>query len=150
MLRNGRPRFLDTWQPRRRCGQGRPETFHRSDDRANASIGLQAAYRRDECESNTLAGDRVEARTKQHRWLDKVLELLAHRADSQRLWQLARLGQPPAAAILPALGDIHEEHNGTPRVKLAGLDIHLFASGASIRKLPQISPVGSAYRRYWL
>ena len=83
-------------------------------------------------------------------WLDKAIELLAHRADYQLLVQLPRIGKPTAAAILTAIGDIHAYHNGKQLVKLAGLDIRLFESGSSIRKLPKISHVGSAYLRYWL
>ena len=29
ILRHGRTSFLAQWQPRHRCGQWRPETFHR-------------------------------------------------------------------------------------------------------------------------
>ena len=57
---------------------------------------------------------------------------------------------PTAAAILTAIGDMHTYHHGKQLVKLAGLDPRLFESGSSIRKLPQISHVGSAYLRYWL
>ena len=64
--------------------------------------------------------------------------------------QLPRIGQPTAAAILTAIGDIRAYTNGKQLVKLAGLDIRLFESGSSIRKLPKISHVGSAYLRHWL
>ena len=64
--------------------------------------------------------------------------------------QLPRIGAPTAAAILTAIGDIREYANGKQLVKLAGLDVRLFESGSSIRKLPKISHVGSAYLRYWL
>jgi transposase len=150
ILRHGRTRFLEQWQPRQRCGQWRPETFHRLYDLAQASIGLQTPSRIDEFELTTLVGDLVDALTKQQLWLDKAIELLAHRADYQLLLQLPRIGKPTAAAILTAIGDIHAYHNGKQLVKLAGLDIRLFESGSSIRKLPKISHVGSAYLRYWL
>lgn len=150
VLRHGCTRFLEQWQPRQRCGQWRPETFHRIYDLAQASIGLQDPSHLDEFEITTLAGDLVDALTKAQLWLDKVIELLAHRADYQLLVQLPRIGKPTAAAILTAIGDIHEYHNGKQLVKLAGLDLQLFESGASIRKLPKISHVGSAYLRYWL
>jgi transposase len=150
ILRHGRTRFLEQWQPRQRCGQWRPETFHRLYDLAQASIGLQTPSRIDEFELTTLVGDLVDALTKQQLWLDKAIELLAHRADYQLLLQLPRIGTPTAAAILTAIGDIHAYHNGKQLVKLAGLDIRLFESGSSIRKLPKISHVGSAYLRYWL
>jgi transposase len=117
---------------------------------AQTSIGLQDPSRLDEFEITTLAGDLVDALTKAQLWLDKAIELLAHRADYQRLLQLPRIGKPTAAALLTALGDIHEYQNGKHLVKLAGLDLRLFESGSSIRKLPQISHVGSAYLRYWL
>jgi transposase len=64
--------------------------------------------------------------------------------------QLPRIGKPTAAAILTAIGDIGEYRNGKQLVKLAGLDLRLFESGSSIRKLPQISHVGRASLRYWL
>ena len=144
MLRHGRTRCLAKWPPRRRCGQWRPETCHRSYDLANASIGLQDADRLDEFELTTRAGDLVEALTKHPLWLDKVLELLAQRADSQLLWPLPRIGKPPAAAILTALGEIRASQNGQQRVKLAGRDIRLFARGASLRTRPPIAHVGRA------
>jgi transposase len=150
ILRNGRTRFLAQWQPRQRCGQWRPATFHRIYDLAQASIGLPAPARLDEFEITTLAGDLVDALTKEHLWLDKAIELLAPRADYQLLVQLPRIGQATAAAILTAIGDIRAYQNGKQLVKLAGLDLRLFESGSSIRKLPKISHVGSAYLRYWL
>jgi transposase len=150
VLRHGCTRFLEQWQPRQRCGQWRPETFHRIYDLAQASIGLQEPSRLDEFEITTLAGDLVDALTKAQRWLDKAIALLAHRADYQLLVQLPRIGKPTAAAILTAIGNMHAYHNGKQLVKLAGLDIRLFASGSSSRKLPKISHVGSAYLRYWL
>jgi transposase len=150
ILRHGRPHFLEQWQPRQRCGQWRPETFHRIYDLATASIGLQDPARLDEFEITMLAADLVDALTKQHLWLDKAIALLAHRADYQLLLHLPRIGQPTAAAILTAIGDIHQYTNGKQLVKLAGLDIRLYESGSSIRKLPKISHVGSAYLRHWL
>ena len=150
VLRNGRTCFLAQWQSRQRCGQWRPETCHRIYDLAQASIGLQDSSRLDEFEITTLAGDLVDALTKAQLWLDKAIALLEPRADYQLLVQLPRIGKPTAAAILTAIGDIHEYHNGKQLVKLAGLDLRLFESGSSIRKLPKISHVGSAYLRYWL
>jgi transposase len=150
VLRHGRTHFFAQWQPRQRCGQWRPETFHHIYDLAQASIGLQDPARLDEFEITTLAGDLVDALTKAQLWLDKAIALLAHRADYQLLVQLPRIGKPTAAAILTAIGDVHEYQNGKQLVKLAGLDLRLFESGSSIRKLPKISHVGSAYLRYWL
>jgi transposase len=150
VLRNGRTRFLEQWQPRPRCGQWRPETCHRLYDLAQASIGLQDSSRLDEFELTTLAGDLVDALTKEQLWLDQAIALLEHRADYQLLVPLPRIGKPTAAAILTAIGDIHEYQNGKQLVKLAGLALRLFASGSSIRKLPKISHVGSASLRYWL
>jgi len=150
ILRHGRTSFLGQWQPRHRCGQWRPATFHRIYDLATASIGLRDPSRIDEFEITTLANDLVAALTQQQLWLAKAIELLAQRADYQLLVQLPRIGQPTAAAILTAIGNIHAYHNGKQLVKLAGLDIRLFESGSSIRKLPKISHIGSAYLRYWL
>ncbi len=110
----------------------------------------RTSSRLDEFEITTLAGDLVDALTKEQFWLDKAIALLAQRADYQLLVQLPRIGKPTAAAILTAIGDIHAYHNGKQLVKLAGLDLRLFESGSSIRKLPKISHVGSAYLRYWL
>jgi hypothetical protein len=150
ILRNGRTRCLEQWPPRRRCGQWRPERFHRIYDLARQSIGLTDPYRLDEFEITALAHDLADALTKQQLWLDKALELLEQRADFQMLMRLPRIGKPTAAAILTAIGDVREYTNGKQLVKLAGLDIRLFESGSSIRKLPKISHVGSAYLRYWL
>jgi hypothetical protein len=105
--RHGRTRFFAQWQPRQRCGQWRPETFHRLYDLAQASLGLQDPSCLDECESTPLANDLVDALTKQPWWLDKAIALLAHRADSPLLVQLPRSGTPTAAAILTAIGDMH-------------------------------------------
>src|SRR5207302_11306983 len=74
-------------------------------------------------------------------------EVLAPRADFQVLMPLPRSGQPTAAAILTAIGDLGTVTNGKQLVKLAGLDIRVFESGSSIRKLPKISHVGSASLR---
>jgi transposase len=150
ILRHGRPHFLTQWQPRPRCGQWRPETFHRIYDLATASIGLQDPARLDGFEIKMLADDLVDALTKQQRWLDKAIALLAHRADYQLLLQLPRIGKPTAAAILTAIGAIHQGTNGKQLVKLAGLDIRLYESGSRLKKLPKISHVGSAYLRHWL
>jgi transposase len=150
VLRNGRRRFVEKWQPRRRCGQWRPETFHRIYDLAKSSIGLNDPYRIDAFEINALAHDLADALTKQQMWLDKAIALLDSRPDYQLLMQLPRIGKPTAAAILTAIGDISEYKNGKQLVKLAGRDIRLFESGASIRKRPKISHVGSAYLRHWL
>jgi transposase len=150
ILRHGRPHFLEQWQPRQRCGQWRPELFHRIYDLATASIGLQDPARLDEFEITMLADDLADALIKQQLWLDTALALLAPRADYQLLLQLPRIGKPTAAAILTAIGDIHQYTHGKQLVKLAGLDIRLYESGSSIRKLPKISHVGSAYLRHWL
>lgn len=150
ILRHGRTSFLAQWQPRHRCGQWRSETFHRLYDLATVSIGLRDPYRIDEFEITTLATDLGAALTQQQLWLAKAIELLAHRADYQLLVQLPRIGKPTAAAILTAIGNIHAYQNGKQLVKLAGLDVRLFESGSSIRKLPKISHIGSAYLRYWL
>jgi transposase len=150
ILRNGQRHFLETWQPRSRCGQWRPEKFQQLYDLAQHSIGLSDPYGIDEFESKALAHDLADALAKQQLWLDKAIELLAPRPDFQVLMQLPRIGQPTAAAILTAIGDLSTYTNGKQLVKLAGLDIRLFESGSSIRKLPKISHVGSAYLRYWL
>jgi transposase len=65
-------------------------------------------------------------------WLTKAIELLEHRPDYQVLLRLPRIGRPTAAAILTGIGDITEYRNGKQLVKLAGLDLKLFESGATI------------------
>ena len=150
ILRHGRSRFLAQWQPRRRCGQWRPEMFHRIYDLATQSIGLTDPYRLDEFAITALAHDLADAIAKQHLWLDKAIELLEPRPDFQMLMQLPRIGKPTAAALLTAIGEVREYTNGKQLVQLAGLDSRLFESGASIRQLPKSSHVGSAYLRYWL
>lgn len=150
VLSNGRIHLLETWQPRRRCGQWRSEQFHTISDLAQDRIGLTDPYRINEFEIKALAHDLADALAKHQMYLDTVLALLAHRPDVQRLVTLPRMGQPTAAAILPAIGDSSAYTNGKQLVKLAGLDIRLVASGSSLRQLPKISHVGSAYLRYWL
>jgi hypothetical protein len=117
---------------------------------ATASLGLPDPSCLNECAITPRANDLVDALTKRPWWLDKAIELLAHRADDQRLGQLPRIGKPTAAALLTAMGDMHAYQNGKHLGTLAGLDLRLFASGSSSRKLPQIAHVGSAYLRYWL
>ena len=150
VLSHDRIHFLEQWQPRRRCGQWRTDKFHTIYDLAQDSIGLTDPYRLHEFEITALAHALADALAKHQMYLDKVLELLAHRPDFQLLVTLPRIGQPTAAAILTAIGDIGAYTNGKQLVKLAGLDIRLFESGSSIRKLPKISHVGSAYLRHWL
>jgi transposase len=150
VLSNGRTGFLERWQRRRHCGQWRSEKFHTIYDLAQASIGLTDPYHLEAFEITALAQDLADALAKHQMYLEKVLELLAHRPDFQLLVTLPRIGRPTAAAILTAIGDISAYTNGKQLVKLAGLDIGLYESGSSIRKLPKISHVGSAYLRYWL
>ena len=150
ILRNGRKRFVEKWRPRHRCGQWQPTKFNIIYDLAKSSIGLKDPYGMDAVEIKALAHDLADALGKQQMWLDKAIELLEHRADYQLLLQLPRIGKPTAAAMLTAIGDIGEYNSGKQLVKLAGLDIRLFESGTSIRKLPKISHVGNAYLRHWL
>lgn len=150
VLRNGRKRFLEKWRPRRRSGQWRPEKFQRIYDLAKSSIGLKDPYRMDAFEIKSLAEDLQDTLAKQNTWLEKAIELLEHREDFQILLTLPRIGKPTAAAILTAIGNIHEFSNGKQLVKLAGYDIRLFESGSSIRKQPKISKKGSAYLRHWV
>jgi len=150
VLHNGCTAFLERWQRRRHCGQWRADKFHTIYDLAQGSIGLPDPYHLNAFEITALAQDLADALAKHQMYLDKVLELLAPRPDFQLLLTLPRIGRPTAAAILTAIGDIGTYTNGKQLVKLAGLDIRLFESGSSIRKLPQISHVGSAYLRYWL
>jgi transposase len=79
---------------------------------ATASIGLQDPARLDECEITRLADALVDALTTQPLWLDQASALLAHREDYQLLWPRPRIGKPTAAAILTAMGDIHQYTNG--------------------------------------
>jgi transposase len=150
ILRYGRQHFLETWQPRPRCGQWRPQKFQQLYDLAQQSIGLTDPYRIDEFEIPALAHDLADTLAKQQLWLDHAIALLEPRPDFQLLRQLPRIGAPTAAAILTAIGDIRQYTNGKQLVKLAGLDVRLFESGSSIRKLPKISHVGSASLRHWL
>jgi len=150
ILRHGREPFLTAWAPRPRCGQWRPGKFQQLYDLATQSIGLQDPYQIDEFELKALAYDLADALGKQQLWLDQAIALLAPRPDFHLLMQLPRIGKPTAAALLTAIGDICQYTNGKQLVKLAGLAIRLFASGSSIRRLPKISRVGSAYLRHWL
>jgi transposase len=150
VLRNGRLHFLEKWQPRRRCGPWRSDQFHTIYDLAQDSIGLADPYRINEFEIKALAPDLADALAKHKLDVAKVLALLAHRPDCQLLVTLPRIGQPTAAASLTASGDSSASTHGQQLVTLAGLDSRVFESGSSIRKLPKISPVGSAYLRYGL
>src|SRR5262249_17253384 len=118
VLSHDRIHFLEQWQPRRRCGQWRADKFHTIYDLAQDRIGLTAPYRLNEFEITALAHDLADALAKHQMYLDKVLELLAHRPDFQLLVTLPRIGQPTAAAILTATGDIGAYTNGKQLVKL--------------------------------
>jgi transposase len=147
---NGRRRFMQKWQPRRRCGQWRPQKLEKIYELAAHSIGLKDPCRIYEFEIKTLAQDLTDAVAKANLWLQTAIELVESRPDFQLLMQMPRIGKPTATAILTAVGDIQQFCCGKQLVKLAGLDIKLFESGSSIRKRPRISHVGSAYLRHWL
>jgi hypothetical protein len=117
---------------------------------AQHRIGLLDPYRLDEVAITALAHDLTDARGQHQWWLDHALAVREPRPDCQLLRQLPRSGAPTAAAILTALGEIRQSGNGTQLVTLAGLDVRLCESGSSIRKLPKISPMGSASRRHGL
>lgn len=147
---NGRKRFLEKWRPRRKSGQWRPAKLNMIYDLAKESIGLKDPHRIDAFEIRTLAGELSAALNNQQLWLDKALELMENREDFKLLLSLPRIGKATAAAILTAIGNISEYTNGKQLVKLAGLDIRYFESGASIRRRPRVSHVGSAYLRHWV
>ena len=150
IVRHGRRCFLEQGQPRRGWGQWPPEQLQHMYDLARERIGLRAPYRIDAFESKALAHDRTDALATQHLWRTQALELLEARRDCQRRLQLPRIGTPTAAAMLTAIGDVHAYTNGQPLVTLAGRDVRRFASGASIRKLPKLSHVGSGSLRHGL
>jgi transposase len=150
LLRHGGTRGFAPWPPRQRCGQWRPEPFHRLYALAQASSGLQAPARLDACESPTLAGALVEALPQAHLWLAKASALLAPRADDHLLVPLPRSGRPTAAALLTAMGAIHADQHGQQLVKRAGLALRCLARGSRLRTLPQRSHGGRASRRDWL
>ena len=150
VMRNGRKRFMNKWQPRRRCGQWRPDKFSRIYDLARHSIGLKDPHRIDEFELKALTHDLADAVQKAQMWVDQAVLLLKHREDFNLLCSLPRIGEPTAAALLTAIGNIDEFSYGKQLVKLAGLDIRLYESGTSIRKRPRITHIGSGYLRHWL
>lgn len=150
VMRNGRKRFLDKWKPRRRCGQWRPDKFKKIYDLAKNSIGLKDPFRADEFEIKALASDLEDALKKQKMWLDKAIDFLKDRSDFTLLKTMPRVGDPTAAAILTAIGNISEYTNGKQLVKLAGLDVRLYESGSSISRKPRISRIGSAYLSHWV
>jgi transposase len=147
VLRNGRTGFLARWQLRRHCGQWRSDTFHTIDDLAQDRLGLTDPYHLDAFESIALAHALADALATHPMSREKVLALLAPRPACQLLVTLPRIGRPTAAAILTALGAIGADTHGKPRVTRAGLALCVSESGARIRTLPKLSPVGRAYLR---
>ena len=147
---NGRKRFLDKWRPRVRCGQWKKEKFESIYALAETSIGMKDPHRIYEYEIKSLAEDLADAVSKSEMWKDKAIELIEHRNDFQLLMQMPRIGKPTACAILTAVGDIDEFCSGKQLVKLAGLDIKRFESGATVHKRPKISHIGNAFLRHWL
>lgn len=150
VMRNGKKRFMQKWQPRRRCGQWRPDKFNLIYELAKVSIGLKDPQRIDEFEIKTMAKDLEDAVIKAQMWLDKAIELVCQRNDFGLLMSLPRIGKPTATAILTAIGNIDEFAYGKQLVKLAGLDIRLYESGTSIKKRPRVTHIGSGYLRHWL
>ena len=150
VLRNGKKRFMKKWQPRRRCGQWRPEKFSRIYDLARRSIGIKDSHRIDEFEIKTMTKDLADALAKSQLWRDKAIELVYDRDDFERLLTLPRIGKPTVTAILTAVGNIDEFSCGKQLVKLAGLDIRLYQSGSSIKKRPRVTHIGSGFLRHWL
>jgi transposase len=108
ILRHGRQRFLEAWQPRQRCGQWRPQKLQQLYELAQHRIGLIDPYRLDEFDITALAHDLADALAKQQLWLDHAIALLEPRPDFQLRMQLPRIGAPTAAAILTAIGDIRQ------------------------------------------
>lgn len=145
---NGRRRFMEKWQPRRRCGQWRPAKFQKIYDLAGESIGLKDLYRINEFEIKALAQDLADAVAKSNMYLDKAIALVENRNDFHLLLQMPRIGKPTACAILTAIGDIHEFPHGKQLVKLVGLAIHRFESGPTMRR--RISHIGSGFLRHLL
>jgi hypothetical protein len=92
VMRNGKKRFMQKWQPRRRCGQWRPEKFSLIYELAKQSIGLKDPQRIDEFEIKTMAHDLEDAVTKAQMWLDKAIELVCQRDDFALLMSLPRIG----------------------------------------------------------
>jgi len=150
ILRNGREHFLTAWAPRPRCGQWRPRKVQQRYALAPQRLGLKDPYQIDEFEIKALAYDLADALGTQQWWLDQAIAFLEPRPDFPLLMPLPRIGKPTAAALLTAIGDICQSTTGTQLVTRAGLASRLCASGASIRRLPKISRVGSAYLRHWL
>jgi transposase len=99
---------MEKWRPRRRCGQWRPAKFSLIYDLAADSIGLKDPHRIYEFEIKALAQDLADAVEKSKMWQKKAIELLEPRADYQLLLSLPRIGKPTAAAILTAVGNVHE------------------------------------------
>ena len=107
ILRHGRTAFWNSGSPAIVAGSGVRRTSTASMTWPQpASVSGPLSHRR--VRDTTLADDLVDALTKQQLWLDKAIELLAPRADYQLLLQLPRIGKPTAAAILTAIGDMHE------------------------------------------
>lgn len=150
VMRNGKKRFLQKWQPRKRCGQWRQEKFNRIYELAKISIGIKDPQRIDEFEIKTMTKDLADTVAKSQLWLEKAIELVKDRDDFNRLLSLPRIGKPTATAILTAVGNINEFTCGKQLVKLAGLDIRLYQSGTSIKKRPRVTHIGSGFLRHWL
>jgi hypothetical protein len=106
MLRNGQRPCLATWQPRGRWGPWRPEQVQPLYDLAPHRSGLADPYGIDECASKARAHDVADALAKQPRWLDKAIAFRAPRTDCQVRRPWPRLGQPTAAAIVTAMGEL--------------------------------------------
>ena len=94
--------------------------------------GLSDPYRIEAFAMQALAHDVADALATPQLGLDQALELLAPRPDCQGRMPWPRLGQPTAAAILTAIGEIGTSTNGQQLGKLAGLDLRLCDSGRAM------------------
>jgi hypothetical protein len=150
LVRPGPRRFLAQGQPRWRCGQWPREPVQPIYALAPARRGRKAPYWSHALERQALAQAWADALATPPLWLAQALACRAPRRDCQPLLPLPRIGHPPAAALLPAIGAVRADSNGTQVGTLAGLDVRRCARGPSRHKLPQRSHVGRASRRPWL
>ena len=144
----GPQRFLKRWRGRR--GPMGRRYFEDLYALAKTSIGVADPRGRLALEIQAQAGEFRHCLEVQERWFSMAEALLAQRPDYQLVRTIPGIGRKLSVGLLACLARPSDFHYGKQWVKLAGLDLRLFRSGESTRKVPRISRHGHGLLRVWL
>ena len=144
----GPKRFLQRWRgPRGRWGRKHFEQLY---ELAKSSIGLPDETGALLVEIRTLVQElRWQLQTQQS-WFEKARGFVEGRPEFALVQGIHGIGEKCAVGLISAVGRPEDFSHAKQWVKLAGLDLRLFESGESLRRVPKISRQGNAYLRSWL